>query len=148
VEVELHAFLKLTVYLCNKKISWIIQTTALMASNSLQPHLVYLNHRKVLVTSESYHLVITTSIPLNTTTRQLERNRGKYGGRGSLTSGKGCGVEVNTWKMFDWLLFNCIHKPPLFEKLILPQIAKKFTTFNRIRIFTSVFAEDKHWTLS
>jgi len=72
---------------------------ALGASNSLQPHLAYLNHPKALVTSESYHVVITTSIPLNTTSRQLERNRGKYSGRGSLTSGKRCRVEVNTWKM-------------------------------------------------
>ena len=127
-------------------ISFRRQTSGL--SNSLQPHLAYLNHPKALVASESYHVVITTIIPLNTTARQLERNRGKYGGRGSLTSGKRCGVEASTWKMFDWLQFNYIHKPPLLEKLILPQIAKKFTIFNGIRSFTFVFAGDKHWTLS
>jgi len=106
--------------------------------------LAYLNHPKALVTSESYHVIITTS----TTARQLEGNAGKYGGRGSLTSGKRCGLEVNTWKMFDWLQFNCIHKPSLLEKIILPQIAKKFTIFNGIRSFTFVFAGDKHWTLT
>jgi len=121
---------------------------ALGTSNSLQPHLACLKHPKALVTSESYHVVVTTSIPLNTTARQLEGNRGMYGGRGSLTSGRRCGVEVNTWKMFDWLQYNYLHKPPLFGQLIFPQIAKKFTTFNGIQSFTSVFAGDKHWTLS
>ena len=133
-------------YIISYHISFRRQPSGL--SNSLQPHLAYLNHPKALVASESYHVVITTIIPLNTTARQLERNRGKYGGRGSLTSGKRCGVEASTWKMFDWLQFNYIHKPPLLEKLILPQIAKKFTIFNGIRSFTFVFAGDKHWTLS
>lgn len=87
----------------------------------------YLKHPKALVTSESYHVVITTSIPLNATDRQLQGNRGKYGGRGSLTSGRRCGVEVSTWKMFDWLQYNYLHKPPPFGKLVFLQIAKKFT---------------------
>jgi hypothetical protein len=60
------------------------------------------------------------------------------------TSGKRRGVQPNTWKMFDWLQFNYIHKPPLLEKLILPQIAMKFTIFNGIQSLTSVFAGDKH----
>jgi hypothetical protein len=75
------------------------------------------------------------SLPVFLPTQRLDSwrgHRGKYGGRGSLTSGKRCGVEVNTWKMVDWLQYNYLEKPPLFGNLILPQIAKKFTAFNGI----------------
>jgi hypothetical protein len=83
-----------------------IQTMVLGASNSLRPLLAYVNHPKGLASSKGCHTVITTSIPTNAMDRRLEENIGKYGGRGSLTSGKSCVGEVDTGKMFTWPQYN------------------------------------------
>jgi len=56
-----------------------------------------LNHPKALVTSKSYHWVITTSISLNTTARQLEGNRGEYGGRGRKELWSGGQLMEDVW---------------------------------------------------
>jgi hypothetical protein len=45
--------------------------------------LSYAIHHKTLVPIKSYHVVITTNIPVNRTARRLERNIGKYTGGGA-----------------------------------------------------------------